>query len=1183
MGIKAQTLAAVLVGLGCAANTMNAQTLLWSDEFNDATINQDNWTFNVGGSGFGNGELQYYTARPENAYIESGNLVIEARRENYLGDKAFTSARLITNGRMAFKYGTLEARIKLPNVDNGLWPAFWLLGKSIGQLDWPACGEIDIMEVGIRDGFLAGMVNRRIVSAAHWDYQDDYAGYSDYTDFATDLYLDYHLFSVEWTPEHIKTFVDGYNFWTIDITDIEGNSLEEFHEPMYIITNLAVGGWNFIEITDPGAITATFPAKMYIDYIRLYDNGDTEIHYGDDSAETGDFGIFTETTPVNNSVQYDTDASLYLWNNLAPTTDDPYEGEELWSMTAAAGTWFGMGVLSHFDRNMRDYSDGHLHLHMKTSSTDTFKVGIKSSTSGESWVQFVDGEESFGLQRDGAWHEVVVPLNSFLNVDFATVSQLFMIAGDPPTSSFQFAIDNMYWTPSVPRPTPENGTFGILTENPAHNTAGEYQLGIDGQFYIWSDTLQPGTQDPYEGTTSMSFYSTPGLTWFGAAFTPTIKYNLTAFRYPESKLHLALKTSSMTTFRLGMRSGNVDDIGQKWIEFSNGNDPYGFVRDGQWHIVEIPMADISDAVDLSQVSMLFELLGVNGPISDIEFDDICLLGGGDALDAGAGYPTADAGEDQTLVLPQNSTTLRASNSHDDGTIVAFLWEQVNGPATATMAGQYSAVLSVSDLLQGQYVFRITVTDDDDLTDSDTVTVTVTTPNPTADAGPDQTVALPDNSATLVGSGSDADGLIVAYQWTQVSGPTTASLIDDDSSTAIAAGLYEGTYIFELTVTDNDDLTDSDQVTVEVISTPVNIALGKPSSASSSSGSSLVANGGFEAGTGMNADSWSLLELPMGSSTASAIRDSAVPYGGSWHLSLSVAGAADGGPAAEAQHLSPTDSVIPGSEYDLQVMIRRVGDFGPGVVAQIAVQWLDSDGSHGGGVKGSTGFTNIQDGITEDYSAFGFDDLVAPTGSDAALVLLRLAGGAMSGSDGQIACDDVSLVSGTNITDYAVDGDIETRWDSADGDPQWIEVALSDRYEISQVVLEWADEYAQEYDIDVSDNGTDWVNVYVTTNGLGGTETVNLVAVGRYIRLYSHIGNTVNGCSLYEFEVYGRLQPGDINGDSNVDLEDLALLVDCLTGPAVEVAPSCIIADLTRDAKVDLHDYAKLQAAFEPPL
>ena len=109
--------------------------------------------------------------------------------------------------------------------------------------------------------------------------------------------------------------------------------------------------------------------------MRLYDNGDTELYFGEDIAETENFGVFTETTPVSDHLEYDVDASLYLWNNLTAGPADPFEGSEAWNMTANAGAWFGMGVFSHVDRNMQNYSDGHLHLHMKTSSTAPFKHG----------------------------------------------------------------------------------------------------------------------------------------------------------------------------------------------------------------------------------------------------------------------------------------------------------------------------------------------------------------------------------------------------------------------------------------------------------------------------------------------------------------------------------------------------------------------------------------------------------------------------------------------------------------------------------------------------------------------------------------------------------------------------------------------------------------------------------------
>ena len=1148
--IKYAALALTSLGFAFVA-AANGQTLVWSDEFDGPTIDRSIWTFNTGGSGFGNGELQYYTARPENVFIEDGSLVIEARRENYLGDKAFTSSRLVTNGRFAFKYGTIEARIQLPNADNGLWPALWIMGTNFGAINWPGCGEADIMEFGRKDGFEAGVVNRRVVSAAHWEFDGNHALYHTFTDRPVDLNLGYHLFRMEWTPTEMRSYVDGDLFWSFDISDPEGDDLEEFHEPMFILTNVAVGGWNFVEITDPNAITANFPARMYIDYIRLYDNGDTELYYGEDAQESGEFGIFTENTPVNNSVQYEVDAELFLWNNLSEVADTAYEGSESWNMRAEAGTWWGMGVLStQFDRNLSNYSDGNMHLHMKTTSTETFKIGIKSATSGESWVNLDNGGNQFGLVRDGQWHEVVIPLNLFLNVDYTTVSQLFMIAGDPPASAVEFSIDNIYWTPDVPRPTPENGNFGIFTEDAAHKTAGDYVLGVDGDFYVWENTLVASTQNPYEGSTSMSFQSAPGFVWFGGAFSTNIKYNLSAFRFPESKLHLALKTNSTTTFRLGMRSGNVNDIGQKWIEFANGNDPYGFVRDGNWHVLEIPMSDVTDAVDLTEVSIPFQILGVNGPISNIEFDDVYLMNGGAALDIGGGVPSANAGDDLVVVLPTNSVMIDGTASQDDGSIDDFSWEQVSGPSMAGLSGENTAVLTASNLVEGEYVFRLTVTDNDMLTDSDNVTVTVTTGAPTAFAGDDQVIALPmQSSVVLSGSGSDANGVIVGYDWSQISGPAPALLTDADMATAAASNLQEGTYVFELTVTDDDTLTASDQVAVVVTNPPQNVALNKPTTTSSATGNELVTNGGFESGSGTSATNWVMLEFPAGNATAKAERSAAQPNNGAWGLTLEVVGTSSGGPAAVAEQTTPAGSVIPGNAYHFTVQARRTGAIGVGVVVQMYMQWLNSSD----GVVSDSGYMDIGGGLTESYDEFGFYNLVAPAGASKAKVVLRLAGGALTGSSATISYDDVSLLStgGAQVGDNAVDGNTNTAWASEAGNPQWIEIDLGARYAISQIVLDWGNAYALEYDIDVSEDGAQWATVHSTTTGAGGIETIDVLADAEYLRLFAHVGGTANGCAVNEFEAYGfpSLPAGDMDQNGIVDLIDIPHFVDALLGNA----------------------------------
>jgi beta-glucanase (GH16 family) len=148
--LKLTFLVVSLLLSGCIV-TLNAQTLVWQDNFDSATLNHNNWTYDFGngsdrsaGWGWGNSELEYYTSRPQNVRIENGNLVIEARQESF-GGNSYTSGRIKTEGRIHFMYGTVEARIKMPNVANGLWPALWTLG-TVGEV-WPQVGEIDILQV----------------------------------------------------------------------------------------------------------------------------------------------------------------------------------------------------------------------------------------------------------------------------------------------------------------------------------------------------------------------------------------------------------------------------------------------------------------------------------------------------------------------------------------------------------------------------------------------------------------------------------------------------------------------------------------------------------------------------------------------------------------------------------------------------------------------------------------------------------------------------------------------------------------------------------------------------------------------------------------------------------------------------------------------------------------------------
>jgi beta-glucanase (GH16 family) len=238
--------------------------LVWFEEFNyTGPPDPSKWNIETGGFGGGNNELQYYSDSEDNLYVDNGVLTITAREEQISG-KEYTSARITTQNKYDFQYGKIEARIKLP-YSQGMWPAFWMLGDNISTVGWPSCGEIDIMEM------VGGTGKDNTTHATlHWEHNGNHAQYGEsYTLSSGILADDYHLFSVEWDSQNIRAFIDGTQYFVMEIT---GADLTEFHQNFFIILNLAVGGnW-------PGSPdgTTVFPQTMEVDYVRVYQSVDTK-------------------------------------------------------------------------------------------------------------------------------------------------------------------------------------------------------------------------------------------------------------------------------------------------------------------------------------------------------------------------------------------------------------------------------------------------------------------------------------------------------------------------------------------------------------------------------------------------------------------------------------------------------------------------------------------------------------------------------------------------------------------------------------------------------------------------------------------------------------------------------------------------------------------------------------------
>jgi beta-glucanase (GH16 family) len=240
--------------------TYPGYTLAWSDEFSGTNLDQSVWNQEIGNGsgGWGNNELEYYTNSLKNTFLSNGNLIIEARKEA-IGGFSYSSGRMTTQNKKVFKFGRIDIRAKLP-VAKGMWPALWMLGSNITTAGWPACGEMDIME-------LVGTYPGRISGTMHWkNAGGNHASKgADFNLSSGDYSQQFHVFSMVWVQDLIKCYVDDQLYLTVTVADV-GAANYPFNADQFFIFNVAVGGnW-------PGSPdgTTAFPQRMFVDYVRVF-------------------------------------------------------------------------------------------------------------------------------------------------------------------------------------------------------------------------------------------------------------------------------------------------------------------------------------------------------------------------------------------------------------------------------------------------------------------------------------------------------------------------------------------------------------------------------------------------------------------------------------------------------------------------------------------------------------------------------------------------------------------------------------------------------------------------------------------------------------------------------------------------------------------------------------------------
>ena len=261
MGLCRILLGVVVISLSSMGADLTRK-LVWADEFSGSQGSKPDpskWTFDLGGNGWGNQELENYTDQPRNAFLDGeGHLVIRAMQEK----GGFTSARIKTQGHFSFSYGRVEARLKIAS-GQGAWPAFWMLGDNVDKAGWPACGEIDIMEnIGREPGVVHGTV-----------HGPGYSGkFGISRQFAepggVPLSNQFHVYAADWTPSRIAFSIDEHVYAIITPETLPAGTKWVYDHNFFVILNLAVGGaW-------PGNPdqSSLFPKDYTIDYVRVYAN-----------------------------------------------------------------------------------------------------------------------------------------------------------------------------------------------------------------------------------------------------------------------------------------------------------------------------------------------------------------------------------------------------------------------------------------------------------------------------------------------------------------------------------------------------------------------------------------------------------------------------------------------------------------------------------------------------------------------------------------------------------------------------------------------------------------------------------------------------------------------------------------------------------------------------------------------
>jgi beta-glucanase (GH16 family) len=428
----------------------NGYTLIWSEEFNE-NISSDNWTYRLGDgtdyglpAGWGNNEKQIYTSSSNNSLVridEDGNSVFDIIAKKEPGYPGFSSASIHTENLLNFRFGRIEARIKIPE-GKGIFPGFWVTGENISEIGWPGCGDILI-------GGVVGEVPDVLYSSVLYIDSDNKIGES-YVEYSASQNLseDYHIYRMDWTPEEMKFSLDGQEILQVSIED----DMKEFLRPVFLNLGLTVGG----NIAGHPDETTVFPCHMFIDWIRVYEIDDLsppdppELNI--EEEYNGNISLRLAKHIFNSSFDYFDDVRIISYGDGGEPdffpSDITIEGDSSVLFSFPGGNWGGAFFIMDPVVDASQFANGNLKFSLhKPAELVNMEIKLES-TSTQSSLYILD---YVGVDVGNGFLEYTIPFSDFQGLDLSKLMIPFALwnpidAGGP--YSFVTAdvlLDNVYY------------------------------------------------------------------------------------------------------------------------------------------------------------------------------------------------------------------------------------------------------------------------------------------------------------------------------------------------------------------------------------------------------------------------------------------------------------------------------------------------------------------------------------------------------------------------------------------------------------------------------------------------------------------------------------------------------------------------------------------------------------------